>query len=603
MAPARTMTAKEATARISHVPALDGLRGLALAGVLAFHADGLLVGGYLGVDLFFVLSGFLITALLLAEHDATNAIDLRRFWLRRARRLLPALLVVLFAVVIGARLTTPEAAYHDVCGDALATLGYFANWRAVLSDKTYWELFTTPSPLEHTWSLAIEEQFYLVWPLAAWACLRLGGRRALLVFTAIGAAASVAAMIFLYNPERSTRVYFGTDTRAAAILVGALFALVSKGPSAPRTRRGIILLDVIGAAALVISAIAWATIKGEDTILYRGGFWVTEIAAVALIACAIAGPRSLVARLLAVRPLRALGAVSYGAYLWHWPVHVALSPERLDLPAWAIEALRLGVTLVFTLLSYYFIEIPIREQKLRFARPARALVAASFAVVLVVAGVTYARPRPSPGPRVELQPEPPPPGTKIRLRVAVYGDSTANSLGWTLRGLHDPEVVISLEGEDGFNLITRQMRPWAPADVDVKIIAFGGAFLYGIHVDGRWTEACHPEWTRHFEENLQASLAGRDFTRTFLATVPYPVGRYDKRSYRDQVDCINRSIRAAAARHPTLKLLELGEIICPEGVCKRSLDGIAVRPDGVHFDIDGSRAIAGEILRRIEHPE
>jgi peptidoglycan/LPS O-acetylase OafA/YrhL len=174
-----TAVAARSGTSIRHVTALDGLRGVAVAGVLLFHA-GHLAGGYLGVDLFFVLSGYLITSLLLAERQATGTVALKAFWGRRARRLLPALALMLLAVALYARLIAQPSDLHQIRMDALATIAYVANWRDVLTHFSYWSLFTAPSPLQHTWSLAIEEQFYIVWPLVvlavATAARRRGGR-------------------------------------------------------------------------------------------------------------------------------------------------------------------------------------------------------------------------------------------------------------------------------------------------------------------------------------------------------------------------------------------------------------------------------------------
>ena len=165
--------------RITHVPGLDGLRGLAVIGVLLFHSNQLLRGGYLGVDLFFVLSGFLITSILIEEHKRAGTINLKAFWIRRARRLLPALLALMPTVALYARTLAKPSELPSLRGDALATLAYVANWRAIFVKRSYWEMFAAPSPLEHTWSLAIEEQFYVVWPLVVVGLLlwgRGGGR-------------------------------------------------------------------------------------------------------------------------------------------------------------------------------------------------------------------------------------------------------------------------------------------------------------------------------------------------------------------------------------------------------------------------------------------
>src|SRR5688572_19999684 len=198
---------------LRHMPALDGLRGLAVAGVVLCHA-GHLTGGYLGVDLFFVLSGFLITSLLLTERRDTGRISLSGFWARRARRLLPALFGMLAGVAVYAAVWADRAELDPIRADALATLGYVANWRAIFAGNGYWDVFSAPSPLEHTWSLAIEEQFYLVWPLAVLALLWVGRGSARAVLTgslALGAA-SAAWMIASYTPgDDPQRVYLGTD--------------------------------------------------------------------------------------------------------------------------------------------------------------------------------------------------------------------------------------------------------------------------------------------------------------------------------------------------------------------------------------------------------
>jgi peptidoglycan/LPS O-acetylase OafA/YrhL len=204
--------------RLRYMPALDGLRAVAVAGVLLYHGDVTWArGGYLGVDAFFVLSGFLITTLLLAEWRTNGAIDLVDFWRRRARRLLPALFLVLGAVALFAATWAPTDTLERLRGDAFATLGYVANWRFIWSSDSYFAQFSSPSPLQHVWSLAIEEQFYLVWPPAFLVLLRVtgGSRRAVLGITAGLAAGSALLMAVLFTPGADpSRVYYGTDTRA-----------------------------------------------------------------------------------------------------------------------------------------------------------------------------------------------------------------------------------------------------------------------------------------------------------------------------------------------------------------------------------------------------
>ena len=232
-----------------YLPALDGLRAFAVAGVFAYHLGfGWASGGYLGVDLFFVLSGFLITSLLIEEWVTTARIRLGSFWARRARRLLPALFLVLVAiavyVVLNGRFGPPgSAAQVDLSGlrgDDLATLFYVANWHAIFAHQSYFAQFSAPSPLEHTWSLAIEEQFYLVWPPVLLLILTLARgawRRVGMIVTVVGALASAGLMALLYHPAADpTRLYFGTDTRVFDMLAGATMAMVAAARPQPGPR-------------------------------------------------------------------------------------------------------------------------------------------------------------------------------------------------------------------------------------------------------------------------------------------------------------------------------------------------------------------------------
>jgi len=247
---------EERNAAIPHISALDGARGVAVAGVLLFHG-GHLTGGYLGVDFFFTLSGFLITSLLLAESSRTGSVGLGGFWARRARRLLPALTVLLVGVAVYSIALAKPSELAQIRGDAFGTLGYVANWHQIFAHQSYFALFTAPSPLNHTWSLAIEEQFYVIWPLIFVALLARFARstpKAVLATSLALAGVSSVVMIVLYNPADTNRVYFGTDTRAAAILFGAALAafLAIHGPA--RTRAARIAVECTGLVGAVVLA-------------------------------------------------------------------------------------------------------------------------------------------------------------------------------------------------------------------------------------------------------------------------------------------------------------------------------------------------------------
>ena len=595
-------------ASIRHLPALDGLRGLALLGVLFFHAGGALPGGYLGVDLFFVLSGFLITSLLLGEHRTTGRIALWPFWVRRARRLFPALLSIMPAIAIYARYFAKPVELQGLRTDALATLGYVANWRAIFSHKSYWQLFAAPSPLEHTWSLAIEEQFYVVWPLVVALVLRRRSSRYLLALALALTALSMVAMIALFDPERTSRVYLGTDTRAASILVGAVLATLIS-PETTFATRTVRRLDVLGALSLVGLAVAWWRLEGSSRFLYRGGFWLTEIGVLVLILCAVSGSRSVVARALSWRPLTYLGTISYGVYLWHWPVNVFLTPDRIHVRGFWLHVLQFAITFVIALVSYRFLEQPIRVRGIPFGRPFYVVPAAvALAVVLVVRG-TDAREVSDPQ-RATLAAtfEPSRESGRDVFRVMLLGDSTANSLGWGLRGVRQPGLAVELMGQDGCTMLadmcggplwtqrTKELHP------NATLVFLGGAFLHGTSVDGEWRKSCHAVWDGKFESNLVRRLADllSPEGRVWAATIPYPLGEYDNATFRGEVDCINASIRKSAAAVPGVAVLEFAEHLCPKGVCELESDGKTIRPDGVHYTIDGAASLSRWVLTEIQ---
>jgi peptidoglycan/LPS O-acetylase OafA/YrhL len=600
-------------ARLRHVPALDGLRGLALLGVLLFHANGALPGGYLGVDLFFVLSGFLITSLLLAEHRETGRIALGPFWARRARRLFPALLSLMPVVAIYGRYFARTEELLTVRAQALAALAYVANWQAIFRHQSYWQLFAAPSPLEHTWSLSIEEQFYVVWPLLVSLVLRRGKERTLLGVCLALSAVSMAAMLYFFDPGNTTRAYLGTDTRMAGILLGAGLATFIS-PNDRFGARAVRALDVAGALSALGLCIAWVTLRGTNPFLYHGGFWLTELGALLLIACAMAGERSLVARALAIRPLTWLGTISYGVYLWHWPVNVFLTTERTHLHGFGLHALRFALTLAIAVASYRFLEQPIRKHGVPFNRPLYIVPAAVALSVFLVVHATYAEDRSEPPlpPTAQLPSSTP---EFVRFRIAVFGDSTANSLGWSLRNLHGQGVAVELMGKDGCNMLedTCQGSQWVEQvrslHPNASIVYLAGVFLYGYHVNGDWHGACHADWDAKLRRVLELRLTelSHEGGLVFTATVPYPVGPYendsgDRREFHRRVDCINAVVRKSAAGVPGVRVLDIGNRLCPDGVCQQDVGASEfVRPDGVHFSIDASKGLAQWVYEELQH--
>jgi peptidoglycan/LPS O-acetylase OafA/YrhL len=374
---------------LQHVPALDGLRGLAVAAVVAFHV-GLLKGGWLGVDLFFVLSGYLISRLLFVEYATTGRIDLKQFWSRRGRRLLPALLCVIVAVAVAerlrGRLIGPAGGRWDVVG----ALTYTSNWVRLRSGAGYWSQFGPPSLLEHFWSLAIEEQFYLVWPLLMLGLVRLRRGVSTLVLLASMLLAGGWSLVLFHRTLDASRVYMGTDTRAVALLAGATIASLAEWR--PRWLRAFRALAPVGLVGLLV---AMTRMQGTRLVTYQGGLLACTLAGTVLIA-GVATGRTPFARHLSIRPLRWLGSRSYGIYLWHWPILVGFGVAGHAQKPLLRIVFGVIVSLVVAELSYHVVEMPIRRRGLgafawRPTAPALGMGLASLAIVIIALPVASPR--------------------------------------------------------------------------------------------------------------------------------------------------------------------------------------------------------------------
>jgi peptidoglycan/LPS O-acetylase OafA/YrhL len=381
--------------RFPYLPGIDALRALAVLAVFFYHAGvGWLPGGFLGVDVFFVISGYLITSLLLREFRSAGHVRLGRFWLRRARRLLPAVGVLIAVTMVAAAILQPDR-IDALRGDAVASLAYFANWHFVFADVSYFEQFQRPSLLTHLWSLSVEEQFYLFWPLVFAAGMKLFGRGRLLLGVLAGALGSVALAWLLFDPGGdASRVYYGTDTHAVGLLAGVALALVWSPVELRRHPSGELvgpILDVVGVLALAYVLLDFAGVHDYDLALWHGGYLWLAIAT-ALLLAALAHPAARLGGLIGSAPALWLGLRSYSFYLWHWPV-LALTRPGIDvsLPRGILIPLQLALVLALADLSYRFVELPFRGKArlpglpdgwLRVARP--ALLAAVLVVVAVV---------------------------------------------------------------------------------------------------------------------------------------------------------------------------------------------------------------------------
>jgi peptidoglycan/LPS O-acetylase OafA/YrhL len=335
--------------------------------------------------LFFAVSGFLITTLLIDELQRTNTIDLISFWGRRLRRLLPAVMVLLVVVVIFFRLFADTGQWIIARNDAPWAQFYVANWHQISSGAGYWDAFAAPSAFEHLWSLAIEEQFYVVWPLLVIGAWRIGRTRALGTLTGVGIVASFIAILAIFDGGDPTRVYMGTDTRAFSLLCGAFVAL-------PAIRHAITAgmqkfrRAASGLTAALIAAIGfmWFTVSGQSEWLFRGGLLAHSIAS-AVIAVLIASSSSRLSVIFSWRPLAHIGRLSYALYLWHWPVFIFCTSERLDVDGLTLTAIRIGITLALSIASYLLVEQPIRH-KAKWAHGSQgrqAFVATTLAAIVI----------------------------------------------------------------------------------------------------------------------------------------------------------------------------------------------------------------------------
>jgi peptidoglycan/LPS O-acetylase OafA/YrhL len=349
--------------RLGYRPALDGIRACAILAVLAFHGGTKLTGGFIGVDLFFVLSGFLITTLLLQEWWKTKTVDLRAFYGRRARRLLPALFLTIAAVGVISALDPGLNHGFAFPLQALATIFYAGNWIIAFDQESALGL------LNHTWSLAVEEQFYILWPPLLVLALRKRWsteRVALLLLVAAVASAGLRAALWLVGMRQG--LYFRSDTHADGLLLGCALAAARYTPLLSGLQRlaQSLLLAITAAAALVVIALK----VGFSSFLFLGGYPIVAVCSATIINHVVCGDRSLLARVLSLRPLVWIGARSYGMYLFHLPVMAVLTPSRVGLAFWPTFVLRITVILITAAASYRLVETRfLRKNRLPGAPP------------------------------------------------------------------------------------------------------------------------------------------------------------------------------------------------------------------------------------------
>ncbi|MGD0313132.1 MAG: acyltransferase family protein [Acidimicrobiales bacterium] len=629
---------------------LDGIRGVAILAIMAFHSGlpGIDVGGFFSQDAFFVLSGMVITLILLQEWNRTGAVRLGRFYAGRIRRLLPALLLMLICVTLYVNFVAPPGQYPGFRGDALAVLGYFSNWHFIATGTNYFALSAAPSLLTHTWSLAIEEQFYLVWPLILIAIMSLTRRRRTLGLGMIlgvslgGALLSTAWMADLYRAGATqTRLYYGTDTHAQSILVGCALATIltmvklRRGTDAlvpvARSRSSRWTMSLGGIAAALGLAWLWTHTGSSTPFAYEGGFLVGALLTALVLASAACAPAGPLAVALSARVLTYLGTISYGMYLWYFPIFQYVDAARTDQTGLRLFAVRVGIDVVIATLSYYLVELPVRRRALfRFASPqwvprARTLglLALSIVATLGVVVGTTAGSSVSFGVPVVAASVSPSHGGPGATRLLITGDSTALTLGTAL-----PQqgagwnTTIDEQGTIGCGVAIGPLivdhgifeRPGAPCDsatpVDQQwparlrrlvasdrpnIVALlaGRWEVMDRAYEGRWTNILDPAFQRYVRAQLRLAVqigtaAGAHMV---LLTAPcyssgeQPDGSPWPEDSPGRIKAYNAQVTAVAAEFPLqVSVVNLNAMICPGGTFQSTIDGVTVRaPDGIHF--------------------
>ena len=608
---------------LAHHRGLDGLRGVAVILVIIFHSGlNWLPGGFLGVSVFFTLSGFLITSLLINEYENTGRINLRVFWGRRLRRLAPASLVVIAGVVGFASWLSTSIEASRIKGDAISAALYFSNWRFIYSGHSYGELFASPSPLQHLWSLSIEEQLYVVVPVLIAGLFALGLRRRGIGMVILAAVAGSTIATMCTNSHEL--IYYGTHNRAAELLLGSGFAcLIGHRIERVAVQKAkpwatLYIVPLVGVIVLArFSSVDSPWVYSGALTLFAG------LSVVCLIAAVQAGP---VRSFLSAPPLVRVGEVSYGLYLIHWPVIVWLNSDRLDLRPTALFVVQVVATVILTLMSYWLIEQPIRRRKVLLSTRwalSSFVVAVVGTVVLASAILASATSEVDTTPEVlvTIAPTTTVDNTAVPTRVdrtgplsvLVIGDSTAENIATALAQASDGSLGVISGGVLGCPLLkvaqvrdrkdSQQDVSYCPdnerlvhdhvSEVDAIVVIAGVANQWAYQYAGSdvWVE---PDSARYkadldkFLENIEAIVAPRGLPVLVFETPPV---RDNPKILGDDISAL---VRWAAvidewdANWHSVKMVPYADALSDPN----SDEGKAERPDGVHLAEDFGRELA-----------
>jgi len=662
--------------RLAYLPALDGVRACAVVAVMMFHG-GIphMDGGFMGVDAFFVLSGFLITSLLVGEWRQTLTIRLGAFWARRARRLLPALLLMLLFVAFFASVIVPKGTYGALRLDALSTLLYVSNWHFILVNSNYFNETAASSPLLHTWSLAVEEQFYVIWPLVVLGVMHFTrSLRALFALCCAAAVASATWMYVVYDGGLNTnRAYLGTDTRSQCLFIGCALAVglvllsqrsheegrLAKGELwQPAGNTGRMLCGAIGLVGALAAVALWVGTTSTTSFPYQGGFFLIGLAVGGVILSAVAAPRSIVPRVLSLTPVRYVGRISYGLYIWHWPIFIWLDHARTGLSGYELFAVRVLVTFGVSVVSFHLVERPIRMGT--FVRTWRAWLAVPVGVGAVLVAVVAATtgttavastafpPAVNPsGSTSSTSTLPGAPATAAPVRVLMFGDSVALTLGIGLSYPPDQAkygYVLSDKGILGCGVVdgpevelmgTRDItppacdgappQPGAPADQqpwayqwldamnevkpNVVVLLAGRWEVVDREYQGSWTNILNPVYAGYVKQQLEkaSQIVTATGAHMVFLTAPctdegeQPDGSPWPEDNPARLAVFNKLVRQVAAEHPaTDSVVDLNAAVCPGGKFAGTVDGVVLRrTDGVHFTTPGGIWLVPKLMPAI----
>jgi peptidoglycan/LPS O-acetylase OafA/YrhL len=588
----------------SYRPALDGIRAVAVLSVLAYHFGYTwLPGGFLGVDVFFVLSGYLITSLLVREYERTRRIALVEFWARRVRRLLPALILLLFAVSAWVYFVTPLETWMARRRDLMWTLFYGANWHFIDTSQDYFAKYTGASPLLHTWSLAIEEQFYVLWPLVFVAIARaLWTRRwAMVGVCAAAAGCSAIRMAMLFDSSGLSRAYYGTDSRIQELLIGVVLALLPIWKRARAPHR--LLPSWIGATAVITIASFLVVLDDRSAFYYRGGALLFSFVVAGLIWTVESAPGGFVGQALSMAPLAWIGRISYGLYLWHWfVVIVTLHMVSTNTAGGSSPLVQLSLTFGAAVVSYYAVERPIREGRAPWIRKSAVRLAIVAPIVVTLTAFVAIRattptasrlttasaipvvtnpPAKSPAPAPQRTATPPPTPTSA---VDQHLDGSLES---ALADHSDKECPKTSDD------VTYDWCIFYQGASDQPVLATIGDSMARAFTPGLEAEGARSGFTY-----VQSAWGGCTISGTAIAqTDPSALTPSDVLCRDEAMSVVESMIDAV---HPSvLVMTEHGAAISPVQIDDRLVPALTVEHD--HALVDGYVAVFSRFVDRVDH--